>query len=196
MNSLKPGVYECNFDYPCISLRSKLLLGYPVKSKRCETYRSCFVCGSVVLSAVAVKRFQSSDFSDSPFHLPYVLTSVKSENIVVNQIISPCWNSSLISSKICVPLCWYCKEKLHLGYSWQWKDKQNRTKTSVWVLAACVRLTFGEGRTKNSESLGTKVSPLPFPLTTVQPRSPFSLHVSSDRGRGMNLSRAFTHFSC
>lgn len=80
MNSLKPGVYEFNFDYPCISLRSKLLLGYPVKSKR-----------SVVLSAVAVKRFQSSDFSsDSPFHLPYVLTSVKSENIVVNQIISPC----------------------------------------------------------------------------------------------------------
>ena len=151
MNSLKPEVYECNFGYPCISLRSKLLLGYPVKSKRGETYTSCFVCGSMVLSAVAVKRFQSSDFSsDSPFHLPYLLTSVRSENIVVNQIISPCWNSSLISSKICVPLCWYCKEKLHLGHSLQWKDKQNRTKTSLWVLAACVRLTFGEGRTKNS----------------------------------------------
>ena len=91
MNSLKPEVYECNFGNPCISLRSKLLLGYPVKSKRCETFTSCFVCGSVVLSAVAVKRFQSSDFSsDSPFHLPYILTSVRSENIVVNQIIFPC----------------------------------------------------------------------------------------------------------
>lgn len=162
MNSLKPEVYECNFGYPCISLRSKLLLGYPVKSKRGETYTSCFVCGSVVLSAVAVKRFQSSDFSsDSPFHLPYLLTSVRSENIVVNQIISPCWNSSLISSKICVPLCWYCKEKLHLGHSLQWKDKQNRTKTSLWVLTACVRLTFGEQKIAGlgTNTLSVAVSP-------------------------------------
>ena len=60
-----------------------------------------------------------------PYCQPYS-TYGSSENLVLDQLVTPYWYFSLFSSLIWLILYWYCKEKFCLGHSCELKGKIKR----------------------------------------------------------------------